>query len=125
MLAAAVGETAAEHGNDEAILGPRELAAIQGDVAATAVAEQVQEYLVRLGRASRSHRDIALGVSPRGLLTWQRTAQARAWLCGRGFVTPDDVQQVARPVLSVRLGLDSHDAAGVIEGLLAGVEAPA
>lgn len=125
MLAAAVGGRSAEHVADEPILEPPQLAAIQGDVAATAVADTVQDYLVQLGRASRSHRDIPLGVSPRGLLTLQRTAQARAWLDGRGFVTPDDVQQVALPVLAVRLGLDSNDTAGVIERLLAGVEAPA
>jgi MoxR-like ATPase len=79
---------------------------------------------VQLARASRSHRDIALGVSPRGLLIWQRAAQAQAWLDSRRFVTPDDVQQVAGPVLAVRLGLDSGDAGGVITHLIESVEVP-
>jgi MoxR-like ATPase len=97
---------------------------MQAAVAATVVAPAVQEYLVALAESTRSHRDIALGVSPRGLLTWQRAAQAWAFLAGRRFVTPDDVQQVAVPVLSVRLGIERADAGGIIARLLQGVEAP-
>jgi len=65
-----------------------------------------------------------VGVSPRGLLTWQRAAQAWAYLAGRDFVTPDDVQQVAVPVLTVRLGVERVDASGLIGRLLQGVEIP-
>jgi MoxR-like ATPase len=124
MLAAAIGPPAEGRETLPPVLTPAQLAAIQTDVAAVGVAPAVQEYLVNLARASRSHRDIALGVSPRGLLLWQRTAQARAWLDSRRFVTPDDVQQVATPVLAVRLGLESGDAGGVISNLLESVEVP-
>ena len=124
MLAAAIGPPAEGRETLPPVLTPAQLAAIQTDVAAVGVAPSVQEYLVNLARASRSHRDIALGVSPRGLLLWQRTAQARAWLDSRRFVTPDDVQQVATPVLAVRLGLESGDAGGVIPNLLESVEVP-
>ncbi len=124
MLAAAIGEPAEGREMAPPAIQPEQLAAIQASVAAVDVAMTVQEYLVQLARASRSHRDIALGVSPRGLLIWQRTAQARAWLGGRRFVTPDDVQQVAPPVIAVRLGLDSGDAGGVINHLLESVEVP-
>ena len=124
MLAAAIGPPTEGRETLPPVLTPAQLAAIQTDVAAVGVAPAVQEYLVNLARASRSHRDIALGVSPRGLLLWQRTAQARAWLDSRRFVTPDDVQQVATPVLAVRLGLESGDAGGVIPNLLESVEVP-
>ena len=124
MLAAAIGPPAEGRVTLPPVLTPAQLAAIQTDVAAVGVAPAVQEYLVNLARASRSHRDIALGVSPRGLLLWQRTAQARAWLDSRRFVTPDDVQKVATPVLAVRLGLESGDAGGVIPNLLESVEVP-
>ncbi len=124
MLGAAIGESVRGGGAAVEALGMDQLQEIQSAVGATPVAVGVQEYLVRLATASRSHREIPLGVSPRGLLIWQRTAQARAWLSGRRFVTPDDVQQVAGPVLGVRLGLDSHEAAGVIDGLIASVEVP-
>ena len=124
MLAAAIGGPAEGREMPPPAIRPEQLASIQKDVAAVDVAVTVQEYLVQLARASRSHRDIALGVSPRGLLIWQRAAQARAWLDSRRFVTPDDVQQVATPVLAVRLGLDGGDAGGVISNLLESVEVP-
>jgi MoxR-like ATPase len=97
---------------------------MQATVAAIPVSQPVQEYLVTLAASTRNHRDIPLGVSPRGLLTWQRAAQAWAYLAGRQFVTPDDVQQVAVPVLSVRLGTERGDTESLIRQLLQGVEAP-
>jgi MoxR-like ATPase len=110
--------------DDEALLAPGDLRRIQEAAAATAVAPAVVDYLVRLATASRDHREIAVGVSPRGLLTWQRAAQAWAYLDGRDFVTPVDVQSVAYPVLSVRLGLERGEATPVIDGLLRDVEVP-
>ena len=125
MLAAAVADAAGtRHENGGPILEAGQLAAMQATVAAIPVTQSVQEYLVTLAASTRSHRDIPLGVSPRGLLTWQRAAQAWAYLAGRQFVTPDDVQQVAVPVLSVRLGAERGDTESLIRQLLQGVEAP-
>jgi MoxR-like ATPase len=125
MLAAAVSDTAgARHDGGGPILAAGQLAAMQAAVAAIPVTGPVQDYLVNLAASTRIHRDIPLGVSPRGLLTWQRTAQAWAYLAGRQFVTPDDVQQVAVPVLSVRLGAERGDTETLIRQLLQGVEAP-
>ena len=104
-----------------------ELAEIQRLVRLVAVEAQVRGYLVDLCRATRAHPGISLGVSPRGMLIWQRVAQAWAFLDGRRFVTPDDVQAVAEPVLSVRLGIHGVEpggAAGLISGLLRQVPAP-
>jgi MoxR-like ATPase len=125
MLRAAVATPGTiRSGPQEPVLEPGELSRMQDAVAAISVAAHVQDYLVRLAEASRSHRDITLGISPRGLLTWQRTAQASAFLAGRGFVTPDDVQRVSGPVLSVRLGIERPDEAAVIAALVRSVEAP-
>ena len=125
MLAAAVADAAGtRHADGGAILEAGQLAAIQATVAAIPVTGPVQDYLVTLAASTRNHRDIPLGVSPRGLLTWQRAAQAWAYLAGRQFVTPDDVQQVAVPVLSVRLGAERGDMESLIRQLLQGVEAP-
>ncbi len=125
MLAAAVADAAgARHDGGDPILEAGQLAAMQAAVAAIPVTGPVQEYLVNLAVSTRNHRDIPLGVSPRGLLTWQRAAQAWAYLAGRQFVTPDDVQQVAVPVLSVRLGAERGDTESLIRQLLQGVEAP-
>ena len=127
LLAAAVSvakKTSADQPTDTAALAPGQLADLQALVAATAVAANVQHYLVALAAATRSHPDISAGVSPRGLLLWQRAAQATARLAGRDFTTPDDVQQVAVPVLAVRLGIEAADTAGVIERLLETVPVP-
>ncbi len=126
MLAAAVTDaTGARHAAAAGpILAAGQLAAMQAAVAAIPVTGPVQDYLVTLAASTRTHRDIPLGVSPRGLLTWQRTAQAWAYLAGRQFVTPDDIQRVAVPVLSVRLGGDRGDTNRFIRELLQGVEAP-
>lgn len=106
------------------VISPERLAAIQRHVAQVQVHERVRSYLVDLAAATRQNREIVLGLSPRGLLTWQRLAQAMAHLRGRDFVTPDDIQAVAQPTLSVRLTGDFVKAGPVIEKLLAEVAVP-
>jgi MoxR-like ATPase len=90
-----------------------------------AVARQIQAYLVRLAAETRRHPDIALGVSPRGLLTLQRVAQAQAVLQERDYVIPDDIHDVIRPVLSVRLSLrDRSKIDRVLTQILSDVAVP-
>ncbi|UXI03798.1 AAA family ATPase [Photobacterium sp. TY1-4] len=75
------------------------------------MAEEVEHYIIRLTMATREperYSDqlanwLQLGVSPRATLALDRCARAHAWLCGRDFVTPEDVQQMAYPVLRHRL----------------------
>lgn len=106
------------------LFAPEQLRRVQDDVAAVAVASSIREYMVSLAEATRNNPHVALGVSPRGILTWQRTAQAHAFLEHRRFVTPDDVQQVARPVLSVRLVVDVDDPQPILDDILASVPVP-
>ena len=84
----------------------------------------VREYLVALAHATRSHRQVTLGLSPRGLLIWQRVAQARAFLAGRDYVIPDDVQDVAFPVLEVRLGVEPDATTRVLSEIMSSVTVP-
>ncbi len=93
-------------------------------MAQVAVGAAVREYLVALAHATRTHRQVTLGLSPRGLLIWQRLAQARAFLAGRGYVTPDDVQDVAEPVLGVRLGIEPDATTRVHSEITASVPVP-
>ncbi|MDQ1716741.1 MAG: MoxR-like ATPase, partial [Pseudonocardiales bacterium] len=53
--------------------------------------------------ATRKHPEVRLGASPRASLHLLRTAKAAAAMAGRDFVLPDDVQQLALPVLAHRL----------------------
>jgi MoxR-like ATPase len=124
MLEAAVGRAAEGDGSVAAVMEPGQLRMIQERVAKVAAGLAVREYLVALAHATRSHRQVTLGLSPRGLLIWQRLAQAHAFLAGRRYVTPDDVQDVAEPVLAVRLGIEPDAAARVHSEITASVPVP-
>ena len=124
MLRAAIESPDSAHVLEAPLLGEGELAKLQHEVAKLSVVEPVQDYMVRIGAETRQHTSIALGLSPRGLLTLQRAAQARAFLAGRAFVTPEDVQDVIYPVLGVRLGLETQAANRVIREVLDAVPVP-
>ena len=124
MLRAAVQPAATNGQASEPLLEAGQLQRIQREVAQLHVAESIHDYLVRLATATRSHPLIVLGLSPRGTLVWQRAAQSRAYLDHRAYVTPDDVQQVAAPVLTVRLGIDHDDPLPTIRELLSSVPVP-
>jgi MoxR-like ATPase len=65
--------------------------------------DSVVDYLLAIVHATRDHRDIALGASPRGSLGLFRAAQARAAIHGRDYVLPDDIKALAPTVLAHRL----------------------
>ena len=67
------------------------------------VAEGIKRYVIDVVTATREHRDLRLGASPRASLQLLRAARAFAATEGRGFVVPDDVQAMAVHVLSHRL----------------------
>ena len=85
-------------------------------------------YILAIVRATRVHRDVALGASPRGSLALFKTAQALAALNGRDYVIPDDIQMLALPTLAHRLivrpesQLRGRDAEGLIAEILAQTE---
>ena len=72
----------------EPVAGVEELLAIQAAVRDVEVKESVATYLLAIVAATRDHRDLELGASPRGALALFRAAQARALLSGRTFVSP-------------------------------------
>jgi len=63
----------------------------------------VREYIVSLIQATRNHAEISVGISPRGTLAFVRALQVYASLKDRSFVTPDDVKELAYPVLAHRI----------------------
>ncbi|WP_231617297.1 AAA family ATPase [Novipirellula aureliae] len=106
------------------VLSLADLRKMQQQVQTISVHERVREYLVDLVEATRHDASVQLGVSPRGMLHWQRIAQAWAVLQGREFVTPSDVAKVAYPVLSVRLLTTTDDVDSAIERIMKQVPAP-
>ena len=63
----------------------------------------VADYVVDVAAATRDHPEVSFGASPRASLALLHAAKAHAAVAGRAFVTPDDVQAVAVPVLAHRL----------------------
>ena len=81
----------------EALLG------FQREVWEVNVDNSIQEYIIRLVAATRTHPDLILGGSPRASLALYKTSQALAALRGRDYVIPDDIKYLAPATLSHRL----------------------
>ena len=112
------------------VLNPETLCAMQDQVAATFLHEQVAEYVVSLADATRRSPYLLRGASPRATLSIVALAKATARLQGRDFVTPRDVQAVFSQAVSHRLQL-SPKATGsgkrmqqILKDILAAVPAP-
>jgi MoxR-like ATPase len=89
------------------------------------VERSLQEYILNLVRASRDAEEVTLGVSPRGSVALQKTAQAFAFLDGREYTIPDDVKLLAPHVLSHRLiPAGGRRAKSIVEQLLRSVPIP-
>ena len=88
-----------------AITDPETVATWSKELARVHLAPELKGYIVDLADATRRHRDLLLGVSPRGALAMQRAARALAASVGREYVTPDDVKALAPAVLEHRLVL--------------------
>ncbi|CUU05692.1 MAG: MoxR family ATPase [Armatimonadetes bacterium] len=91
----------------EPVLSLEQLEQLQQQVRRVYISPAVRRYLVAVVNATRHHPQIALGASPRASLALMLAAQANAILSERHFVTPDDVQRMAVPVLAHRLILRS------------------
>jgi MoxR-like ATPase len=70
-----------------------------------AVEDSIAGYIVDLVAATREHRNVQVGASPRGSLALLLTARARAVMAGRDYVVPEDVKAVAPAALSHRISL--------------------
>lgn len=90
----------------------------------------VEDYLLELVRRTRQDETLALGASPRASLALMRTGQALAALRGRDYVQPDDIQELAVPVLahrlipSARTRLRGRASREIVSDLLAQVPVP-
>jgi MoxR-like ATPase len=76
---------------------------MQAALEAVFVSEAVGRYIVSLVEATRHHRRVRVGASPRGSLALMKMSRAMAALEDRGYVLPDDVQEVAAAALAHRL----------------------
>ncbi len=80
-----------------------ELIAARNTIDAITVNDTVRDYLLDIVTATRNSRELRLGASPRASLALQHAAQGWAAMNGRSYVLPDDVKNLAVPVLAHRL----------------------
>lgn len=69
------------------------------------VHDDIVAYVVNITDATRNNENISLGASPRATIAILSAARAKAYIEGRGFVTPDDIKELLLPVLSHRIML--------------------
>ena len=114
----------------DAVIDAAELSEMQALVNQVLVDDAVRMYIVDIIQSSRTNQSLTLGASPRAGLALYKTSQAHAALNGRDFVTPDDVKELALPVLSHRLIVASNarlrgrTAGQIVREILAGVSVP-
>ena len=121
-------------GKVEDIVQPRataeDFAIIRQEIESITIDQTIYDYTLRLLTASRQSPLLALGASPRAGRNWIRAARVLASLRERAFVTPDDIKELAYPILRHRLirkpetEIEGTTVEQVIDQLLASVEVP-
>jgi MoxR-like ATPase len=114
----------------QAVASEKDLLAMQAAVRDVEVKPAIGRYLLAVATATREHKDVVLGASPRGALSLFRAAQARAYANGRLYVSPDDVQALAFPVLGHRISITpearygGRGTEGVLQDVVASLRVP-
>lgn len=116
--------------NLQSICTPEAIIAMQTVTAGIAVDKAVTDYAVRIAQATRQGQGLRFGAGPRGSISLIRAARAHALLEQRDFVHPDDIKQVALPVLRHRVSLspemelEGYNTDHVLKAILDKTEAP-
>ncbi|MED1795643.1 MoxR family ATPase [Brevibacillus nitrificans] len=113
----------------EPVIRVDEIAALQQEVTGVHVSQAVEEYVIDLTEATRTHRSVEVGLSPRAMLALLRCAQAAAFLSGRSYVLPDDVKWVFPSLAThrIRLSMEAElhvTESEVVEQILKSVATP-
>lgn len=106
-----------------------ELLAMQDNIKSIYVHPSLMEYMISIINKTRNHKNIALGVSPRGSLAFLRAVQAYTALKGHAFVIPEFIRKLAPFVLGHRLILTtgfqkSSGSAEILKDILSQVPVP-
>ena len=114
-----------------ACVSTADLLALRAAVKHVRISEELKRYIVDLAGATRQAPGVMLGASPRASLALMKVAQALALFDGAEFVTPEQIQELAVPVLAHRLALEPQakfsgtSAAGVVADILKRLKVPA
>lgn len=110
-----------------AVTNADEVQGIQQQIDTVYGTRELQEYIVDLVRQSRQHPDLVLGASPRAAISLMKASRVHALLCGRDYLTHEDIQRVCLPVMGHRLILrpeaemDGRSVSDVIQQLVQSV----
>lgn len=94
------------------------------------VDDAIYQYIIDIADVTRHHKDIVVGLSPRGTQALLRASQALAAIKGRSFVTPDDVKTIVPAVIEHRLvyspmiGRSEDGSTSIIKEILKNAEVP-
>lgn len=123
-----------DHGNPleqiQPVVEPEQLLLMQREAEEIFIHDAVYDYIARLVKATREHEMLELGLSPRGTLAIARMAKACAYLNGRAYVSPGDVEEIFLPVAVHRAKISSKARIGripliqILEELLGRVAKP-
>ncbi len=116
--------------NVQAIATPESILAMQTLAAEVEADQSVIDYAVRIVRATRDWQGLSIGAGPRGSISLIRAARAQAMLHARDHITPDDIKDIALPVLRHRVGLapemelEGYTSDQILQSILDKIEAP-
>ena len=123
----------------DAVVSPKDILRARETIRSVYVDEKVKEYILDIVMATRDPRDdglrqlrplIAYGASPRASIYLVTAARARAFLQGRGYVSPEDVKHIAPDVLRHRViptyeaEAESISSADIVSDILDHVQVP-
>ncbi|MEO6034156.1 MAG: MoxR family ATPase, partial [Verrucomicrobiota bacterium] len=103
MLGKEAPETVLAGGAVQQVITADGLANLRGELEKITVRPDLLAYLVDIVRASRRHESVLVGAGPRATQALLLSSRAVAAMAGRDFVTPDDIKEMASPVLEHRL----------------------
>lgn len=114
----------------KAVLTAEEIRECQQIVEKIHIKDELLDYIAAMIHQTRSHADLFLGASPRASLAIMQTSKALAAMNGRDFVTPDDIQYIAYPVLNHRIILtperemEGMSVRDVVNDIISKIEVP-
>ena len=102
-LSAEAPEATLTRGAVQPVIAAEELEAFRREMSAITIREELIKYMVDIVRVTRQHESVLVGAGPRATQSLLLASRGYAAVSGRDFVTPDDVKQMAVPVLAHRL----------------------
>ena len=114
----------------ENVAGTEEWSELIKQAGEVAIKDELIVYAAECIECTRNHEKVQLGASPRALLSWIKAAKSYAYVCGRGYVIPDDLKALAYVVLCHRIilkqntGNDDEEVRRIITEVLGKVKVP-